>query len=105
MKRKSISTARRERIFDAAGGLCHICGGKISGKAWDVEHIRALGLLGEDDDANMAPAHKACHAPKTKDDTARIAKAKRQRARHIGIKKRSWQSKWKRKVDGTTVLR
>jgi len=76
------------------------------GQKWDVEHIRPLALAGADDDANMAPAHAKCHATKTADDVSRIAKAKRQKAQHLGIRKPSqWQSKWRRKVNGTTVLR
>ena len=37
-------------------------------------------------DANCAPAHEKCRRIKDKDDVARIAKAKRVKAIHLGIK-------------------
>lgn len=103
--RRSLSRMRRLAVFEAHGECCHICEQRIVGKGWDVEHIIPLALGGADDESNWAPAHKACHAPKTAEDVAAIARAKRRKANHIGIKKRGWQSKWKRKVDGTVELR
>lgn len=109
--RQSLSPMRKLAIFEAAGGVCHLCERKIIvGERWDVEHPRALGLLGVDDDTNRRPAHEDCHDIKTKDDVSRIAKAKRQKAKHLGIRKRSTfpcgrNSPWKRKVSGGTVRR
>ena len=109
-ERRSLSTARKVAIFVAAKGICHLCGGYIHGKPWDVEHVIPLAMGGADDETNMRPAHKACHAPKTAEDVADIARAKRREAKHLGIKKRSaWHggrhSKLKRKVSGEVVLR
>ena len=88
-RRRPMSATRQLRIWEAHKGRCYLCGRKIvAGEAWEVEHMRALGLGGTDTDDNCAPAHKACHASKTRDDAARIAKAKRQKARHLGIKTR-----------------
>ena len=85
--RRSLSRTLRARVFDAAQGLCHICGGKITASdAWDVEHRLPLALGGADDETNMSPAHKVCHRAKSADDIGRIRKADRQRARHIGAK-------------------
>jgi 5-methylcytosine-specific restriction endonuclease McrA len=79
---------KRLAIFEAAHGLCHLCGLRIqAGDKWEVEHVRAIGLLGEDTVANMAPAHVDCHAIKTKADVANIAKCKRVKAKHHGIRK------------------
>jgi 5-methylcytosine-specific restriction endonuclease McrA len=109
--RRPISSSKRLAIFEAAGGRCHICGLKIRGKEWDVEHVRPLGLLGADDMSNLAPAHRVCHSPKTAADVASIAKAKRQKIAHIGAYKTrnpipgSKRSKWKRKINGQVVLR
>lgn len=76
----------RERILSAAGNLCHLCGGTIQpGDAWDIEHVIALELSGDDTDANKRPAHRKCHVAKTRDDVAKIAKAKRQEAGHRGF--------------------
>ncbi len=104
--RRSISPTRRLALFMAHSGVCHICGGKITGKAWDVEHIIPFALGGADDESNWAPAHRLCHSPKTVEDVRNIARAKRRKAKHLGIRKRSaFQSKWKRRMDGTVVLR
>lgn len=109
--RRSLSRTLRARVFDAANGLCHICGGKITASdAWDVEHRLPLALGGADDETNMSPAHKVCHRAKSADDIGRIRKADRQKAVLLGTKKRptmpgSRTSKWKRKLNGEVVLR
>jgi 5-methylcytosine-specific restriction protein A len=106
--RRPLSPMRKLALFEAALGRCHICDMPIKGvsEPWDVEHKIPLALGGLDDAANMAPAHRACHAPKTAEDVGRIAKAKRMKARHLGIKKRGWpKSKWRKKVSGEVVLR
>ena len=88
--RRSLSTTARVRIFEDAGGLCHICGQKIqAGQKWDVEHVIPLAMGGEDGGDNLKPAHKACHASKTAIDRRDLAKVARIRAKHIGARKRS----------------
>jgi len=111
-RRRSMTPLRRARIFDAHSGTCHLCGQKIAvGEAWEAEHIIALEISGDDSDANLAPAHVACHRAKTADDAGRIAKARRVRAKHIGAHRPkatlpgSRASKWKRRIDGTVVRR
>lgn len=91
MRRRTISAKERLALFAAAGGVCHVCGGRITvGEAWDVEHVIPLALGGDDDAANMRPAHrKHCHAGKTVQDVADIARAKRREARHIGARPKS----------------
>lgn len=88
-RRKSMSPSRRLRIWEAHGGKCCLCSAKIDGsrEKWTVEHIRALGLGGEDKDDNCAPAHETCRREKDKADVAMIAKAKAMKRVHIGIKK------------------
>lgn len=107
--RKAMGQMRRLRIWERAGGVCILCARKIDGarEKWIVEHVRALVLGGSDDDDNCRPAHEVCRRIKDKVDVAMGAKAKRMKARHLGIKKRSaWPtSKFKRKVNGETVLR
>lgn len=83
-KRSPISNTRRARLFEDAGGRCHICGQKIFGKGWEVEHVIPLALGGADDESNMRPAHTACHGKKTKTDNTSWSKAKRQRLKHVG---------------------
>jgi len=59
---------------------CCICGELIhrTNDRWIIEHLRALGLLGEDSDGNCAPAHYLCGIAKTAREARTIAKAKRQ---------------------------
>lgn len=111
-RRRSMTSLRRARIFDAAGGICHICGRKIlPGEPWDAEHKIALEISDDDSDENLAPAHVACHKEKTKKDARLISKARSVRAKFIGAHRPksklpgSKGSKWKRLVGGGAVLR
>jgi 5-methylcytosine-specific restriction endonuclease McrA len=105
MKRRSLTTLQRLKVFEAYNGKCHICGYFCGGK-WEVEHIIPIAMGGADDESNMAPAHNSCHAPKTVADLRNVARAKRRKAKHVGAKQSKWpRSKWKRKVSGETVLR
>lgn len=88
-KRKSMTKARRLRIFEDHKGVCVLCTIKIDGvrEPWTIEHLTCLGLGGADEDKNCGPAHETCRRDKDKIDVAMIAKAKRNKSRHIGIKK------------------
>lgn len=110
--RKPMPESRRLRIWEAHKGVCVLCGLKIDGvrEKWIIEHPRALGLGGADDDSNAAPAHETCRRIKDKDDVSRIAKAKRQKAKHLGIRNRSVMpgsrdSKWKKPFNGPAERR
>lgn len=87
-KRRPMTPARRLRIFEAHGGKCCLCDNKIDGvrEAWTIEHLVALGLGGADEDKNCGPAHETCRRDKDKLDVVAIAKAKRVKQRHIGLK-------------------
>jgi 5-methylcytosine-specific restriction enzyme A len=108
MTRRSISRTERVRIFERAGGLCHICNGRIDGtrERWDVEHVVPLQLGGDDHGDNLQPAHVGCHAGKTAQDVAQIAKAKRVRAKHLGADRPRHKlpggrdGQWKQKIGG-----
>jgi len=110
--RRSISKKERMELFNDRKGICHICGNKIyAGQDWEVEHIIPMALGGDDRGKNLDLAHIECHRGKTKTDVGRIAKAKRQAARHVG-KKISRNplpcgkgSKMKKKLSGEVVLR
>lgn len=113
MKRRRLSTSTRLELFQAHGGVCHLCGAKIQvGEAWDVSHDRPLALLGADDESNWFPSHRKCHRAHTASvDTPNISRAKRREARHLGaVKSKSplpcgRDSRWKRKINGEVVLR
>lgn len=86
-RRKSMTPTRRLKIFEQHHGVCCLCNMKIDGvrEPWIVEHLICLGLGAPDADDNCAPAHETCRREKDKIDMAMIAKAKRNKARHIGI--------------------
>jgi 5-methylcytosine-specific restriction endonuclease McrA len=90
-KRKSLTPTQRLKLFEEHKGICCLCGLKIeAGAAWIDEHMKALGLGGSNDLLNRRPVHVACAQSKTfgKDgDNARIAKAKRQKMKHLGIER------------------
>lgn len=86
--RRTMTSARKVRIFDAANGVCHLCGLAINaGEKWEAEHVIALTCGGADDDANIRPAHVDCHAGKTRADKKAGAKITRIKARAIGAKR------------------
>lgn len=87
-RRSKITRAKRVRIFDAAGGICHLCGHPIDGtkEDWEVEHPIALGMGGSDKESELRPAHVHCHKDKTAKDKKVIAKTVRARAAHIGAR-------------------
>lgn len=105
MSRRSLSTRERLRLFELAGGVCHICGGKIRpGEAWEIEHVIPLAISGDDADENRKPAHVKCHRSKTTEDRRDIARCQRLHAKHIGAKpKRARGFQGWRKFDGTIV--
>lgn len=85
-KRSRLSTRDRVNCFSDADGKCHICGEKIAaGERWEVSHPIPLAMGGEDVASNRRPAHYRCHRTITaQEDMPRIAKTKRQHAKHIG---------------------
>lgn len=88
--RRPLTPLRRLKLFEAAAGVCHLCGQKIQiGQTWEVEHRIPLAMGGADDETNMSPAHVACHAEKTRVDRRDLAKVDRIRAKHRGAWKRS----------------
>lgn len=109
----SIPDRVRLRVWDAAGGRCEICGRKIgAGERWDCDHIIALANGGENRESNLRVLCCNCHKIKTRADVAEKAKIARIREKHLGIKPHksrpmpgSRQSKWKRRMDGSVVLR
>lgn len=113
MKRKRLSRLQRTRVFDTHAGICCICGGSIGSKPWIVEHIVALEFGGADDESNMGPAHvEPCARTKTSAEWRRKTKADRQRAFHLGVKRRKTRpmpgtvaSGIRKRFDGTVERR
>ena len=87
MTRRRLTGKARLAFLKGHQSRCHICDGEIQpGQAWELDHVIPLKLGGEDDPANWRPAHKKCHADKTKEDLSRIAKAKRVEIAYKGAK-------------------
>ena len=112
-ERRHWSRSARARIFEAADGICHICGGRIQvGEAWDLEHVTPLSMGGADEESNLRPAHAKCHRDKTSSEAPILAKAKSREAKHLGFKAPSRNpipgsrdTPWKRRMDGTVERR
>jgi len=114
-KRPSSTKLRRQcfdanKRTDASGHIfmnCHICGGVIwpAKDQWEADHVTRRVLCGDDDVSNLKPAHYKCHRTKTIRDIRENAKGKRESDNYYGIRKRGWNGKWKRKLNGETVER
>ena len=84
--RPKVTRKQRAEIFGFTDGHCYLCGGRILvTEAWDADHPLARELGGTDDWRELRPAHKKCHATKTKTDVKLIAKSNRVRDRHKGF--------------------
>lgn len=110
MTRARLSTRERQRCFDDANGICHLCEMPIApGEGFEVSHPIPLAAGGDDTPDNRRPAHVKCHARQTATiDAPRIAKTKRQRAKHTGAyrpKSSLSNSRLKKKMDGSVVDR
>lgn len=101
----------RLRVFERHNGICYLSGRKIqAGDKWQLEHPLAIINGGENRESNLAPALVEPHKVKTAEDVEQKAKNDRVRKRHLGIRKPSKftcsrDSKFKKKIDGSVVLR
>lgn len=121
--RKEFPKHVRRAALERSGGLCE-ARGPLYGLPIDVrcnvslekghhdDHVNPDGNGGDNTLENCACVCHTCHAYKTKNDVARIAKMKRQRDRNQGIKRRkgppmpgSRDSVFKRKMDGSVERR
>lgn len=104
----------KARIVLAQGGICACgCGVKLgaAGERIEFDHEVALINGGENRETNLRALRRPCHTPKTKADVAEKAKVARVRNKNLGLHRPkstlpgSKGSKWKRRIDGTTVRR
>lgn len=118
---RPISTKIRRACFDywkreVFGRVvleCRMCGFLMDPvrDVWEADHelVRAHG--NPDEPPNVRPLCKLCHLEKTKGDVKAIAKGKRGRDKHFGIKRSSKpmphgrHSRTKRKLSGEVVPR
>ena len=80
---KSVIVAR----FKHCGGKCETCGVVLKPGGYHADHDNPDGITGEPTFENARILCIQCHAGKTKEDVANIAKAKRREAKHLGATK------------------
>jgi hypothetical protein len=86
MPRREFPTSVRVQVIKRAtrGNViyCEKCGAQA--KRFQIDHVRADGLLGDPTLENSQLLGECCYAPKNADDTSKIAKAKRREATALG---------------------
>ena len=114
---RRIKAAIVHRAMNAAGQIvCEGCGLVLGKKRWEIDHTIPEALVVDKSRELTAADGKllglaCCHKPKTVDDVGDIARAVRREARHLGIPRSSnpmagsRKSRWKKRMDGTVVLR
>ena len=88
---KAIIVARIKSATRDGVVYCDGCG--LPCRKWEIDHIRADGLLGEPTFDNSRLLCIPCHKEKTAEDVKAISKAKRVEALHIGAVKSKGQIK------------
>lgn len=83
---KAVKVACIKRATVDGKVFCEECGALA--KRFEIDHIRADGLLGEPTLENAKLLCEPCHDEKTKADVKAIAKAKRCEALHLGVRKK-----------------
>lgn len=85
--RRAMTPARKRRIHAAWDGKCWFCRMPVPVEGPEVvyDHVATLWIKGSDADGDIGPIHAApCNKLKTAADLKRIAKTKRQKAKHEG---------------------
>jgi len=109
--RRNFPDKVKVAAFQRADGRCEGCTAKLFVGKIHYDHRIPDAMGGEPTLANCDVLCTACHGVKTQRvDVPAIAKVKRVRLRHLGIRKASGfpggkDSKFKRKMDGSVVLR
>ena len=109
--RGHLSTRRKLAIWEREKGLCMMCSCRLTPGAFIFEHVIPLELGGPDTDDNIRLTCLPCAGEKTRKDHRNAAKAKRVKAKHLGLKKSknplpgSKGSKWRKKMDGSVEPR
>ncbi|CTQ67222.1 HNH endonuclease [Roseibium alexandrii] len=76
----------KDRVFIRHKGRCHRTGRRIHvTDKWDTDHVKALGLGGENRESNLAPILRdEAHKEKTAEEVTMMRKADRMRRKHNG---------------------
>lgn len=82
---RSIKVAVIKRATRDGVVYCETC--KLPTKGgWQIDHVRADGLLGEPVLSNASLICEPCWRTKNPSDTTKIARAKRREAVHLGVR-------------------
>ena len=109
--RLEFSKKTKLAAFQRSDGNCEGCGAKLLTGRIEYDHQIPAAMGGDNSLGNLTVLCYTCHAIKTrKQDIPRIAKSNRQRAKHIGIKRRSsFQTNrdglYRKRMDGTVERR
>ena len=102
----------KDRVARKAGDRCQKCTREIGGKLRaEFDHVTPLILGGGHRESNLQLICNECHGAKTRLDVKIKAKVARVRQRQkLGIRNLSRfqcsrQSRWKKRMDGSVVLR
>jgi 5-methylcytosine-specific restriction endonuclease McrA len=60
-KRRKLSKAERQEVYDKCGGHCAYCGCEITIKQMQVDHVQPISVNGEDVMGNYLPACRSCN--------------------------------------------
>lgn len=60
-KRRKLSKAERQTVYDKCGGHCAYCGCEITIQQMQVDHVQPISVNGKDDLCNMLPACRSCN--------------------------------------------
>lgn len=112
--RKAIPAAAKREAWDDCDGRCQHCCITLGLDDYHFDHVVPVALGGENTAENLQVLCFGCHAKKTADDVARIAKADRmagrsgqqarRKKRGTGQIKSAGFRQW-RKFDGSIVTR
>lgn len=101
------------RVLEAYGTRCYLSKVEIRpGDQWQVEHVIAIALGGENRENNLAPVLVEPHKLKTACDTKAKSKIANIRKKRFGLKKAKGRpmagtraSGWRKRMDGTVERR
>lgn len=113
MTRHEFAAKIKVQAYERCKGHCEKCTAHLFAGKFQYDHVIADAMGGEATLKNCEVLCSACHSNKTTtEDVPRIAKAKRVERNHIGADTKSRavipgskKSKFKKKLNGETVLR